>query len=66
MTNITVDGITYTFTKHALLSMSEDNLTVAQVEEVMSEPDRIEPSKSSANTVYIKALRGHDGPPSSP
>lgn len=61
MASILVDNITYTFTQHALRRMNEEPLTVAQVEEVMSDPDRVEVSKSSGRTVYIKAMRQPKG-----
>lgn len=58
---IVVDDITCILTTHASEQMKEDRLTLAHVEETVSDPDDIELSHSSGRTLYKKAFRRPKG-----
>jgi hypothetical protein len=61
MVSITVDGITYTLTIHASERIAFWRLTLAQVEQTMSDPDHIEASHSSGRTLYLKTFQRPKG-----
>ena len=62
MTTITIDNITYTFTKHGLRRMNQEDVKMQHVELAIADPDRIEPSADTAQTLYIKAVPRHKRP----
>lgn len=56
MIQITIDDVTYTFIEHAETRMSALKITIEMVESVLLDPERMELSKSSSYTLYVKKL----------